>query len=181
LRALRDIRLRRGLSQADLSARTGVAEFTISEIEAGKRDPRPSTLRKLAQGLGVEVADLFGEPDYPLEEAPPDRQPSFNGLLAEERRLQLLRAWRAFIARLEHRWEEDPPQTAREITVVLDVMQTLVNESVIGEQRVDIPDEAVDLRVIRMTLETLNTIADSVQKDERRVALLRVIEGERSA
>jgi hypothetical protein len=102
-------------------------------------------------------------------------------VLAEERRLQLLRAWRAFIARLEHRWEEDPPQTAREITVVLDVMQTLVNESVIGEQRVDIPDEAVDLRVIRMTLETLNTIADSVQKDERRVALLRVIEGERSA
>jgi transcriptional regulator with XRE-family HTH domain len=71
LRELREIRLRRGLSQADLSAMTGVAEFTISEIESGKRaNPRPSTLRKLAQALEVEVADLYGEPAVPLAEAP---------------------------------------------------------------------------------------------------------------
>jgi transcriptional regulator with XRE-family HTH domain len=63
-----------------------VAEYTISEVEAGKRTPRPSTLRKLAQGLNVEVADLYGEPEYPLGEAPPDPQQSFNGLLEEERR-----------------------------------------------------------------------------------------------
>jgi transcriptional regulator with XRE-family HTH domain len=81
LRELREIRLRRGLSQADLSAMTGVAEFTISEIEAGKRaNPRPSTLRKLAQALEVEVADLYGEPTYPKKaEAPPE-------LEAEDRR-----------------------------------------------------------------------------------------------
>ncbi len=75
LRDLREIRLRRGLSQADLSTMTGVAEFTISEIESGKRaNPRPSTLRKLAQGLGVEVADLYGEPDSPLGQAPPEEE-----------------------------------------------------------------------------------------------------------
>jgi transcriptional regulator with XRE-family HTH domain len=66
MRELRNLRLRRGMSQADLSHRTGVAEFTISEIEAGKRpNPRPSTLRKLAQGLGVEVAALYEETDSP--------------------------------------------------------------------------------------------------------------------
>jgi transcriptional regulator with XRE-family HTH domain len=78
LRELREIRLRRGLSQADLSAMTGVAEFTISEIEAGKRaNPRPSTLRKLAQALEVEVADLYGEPTYPKKaQAPPELEAS---------------------------------------------------------------------------------------------------------
>jgi transcriptional regulator with XRE-family HTH domain len=86
LRELREIRLRRGLSQADLSAMTGVAEFTISEIEAGKRaNPRPSTLRKLAQALEVEVADLYGDPTYPNDRAPSPEPPLFNGL-EEERR-----------------------------------------------------------------------------------------------
>jgi transcriptional regulator with XRE-family HTH domain len=86
LRELREIRLRRGLSQADLSAVTGVAEFTISEIESGKRaNPRPSTLRKLAQALGVEVADLYGELDSPLGEAPPSQEKLFNGLEGEQR------------------------------------------------------------------------------------------------
>jgi transcriptional regulator with XRE-family HTH domain len=85
LRELRNIRLRRGLSQADLSAITGVAEYTISEIEAGKRpNPRPSTLRKLARGLGIEVTDLYGEPESPKGLAPPSQQLTLNGALAEQ-------------------------------------------------------------------------------------------------
>jgi transcriptional regulator with XRE-family HTH domain len=56
VQAVRDIRLKRGLSQADLGRRAGITEYTISEIEAGKRTPRPSTLRKLAKGLDVDVA-----------------------------------------------------------------------------------------------------------------------------
>jgi transcriptional regulator with XRE-family HTH domain len=68
---LRNIRRRRGLTQADLAAGTGVSEFTISEIESGKRpNARPSTLRKLAEGLGVTVADLYGEPFDPKGFAP---------------------------------------------------------------------------------------------------------------
>jgi transcriptional regulator with XRE-family HTH domain len=108
LRKLREFRLRRGLSQADLSAVTGVAEFTISEIEAGKRaNPRPSTLRKLAQALEVEVADLYGEVDSPLGEAPSPEQPNFNGLLEEERREALETLFdnlRIHIARPADRW-----------------------------------------------------------------------------
>jgi transcriptional regulator with XRE-family HTH domain len=72
LRDLKSLRLRRGLSQADLSARSGVSEFTISEIEAGKRpNARPSTARKLAAGLGVDVADLYGEAMPSPKEAGP--------------------------------------------------------------------------------------------------------------
>ncbi len=89
LRELRDIRIGRGMSQADLSGKTGVSEFTISELEAGKRpNPRPSTLRKLAQGLDVEVTDLLGGPELP--KAPgPARQPEHEepaGPADEERR-----------------------------------------------------------------------------------------------
>ncbi len=69
---LKRIRLRRGFSQEDLSQASKVSEFTISEIELGKRaNPRPSTLRKLAGALDVEVADLYGEPFVsPKEKAP---------------------------------------------------------------------------------------------------------------
>jgi transcriptional regulator with XRE-family HTH domain len=67
LKELREIRRRRGLSQADLSAMSGVAEFTISEIEAGKRGARPSTLRKLAGALEVPVEALTVPPPRGLE------------------------------------------------------------------------------------------------------------------
>jgi transcriptional regulator with XRE-family HTH domain len=102
LRELREIRLRRGLSQADLSAMTGVAEFTISEIESGKRaNPRPSTLRKLAQALEVEVADLYGDPDRPLAQALPSQDRLFNGG-SEERGRFIERCRRYVGARVAH-------------------------------------------------------------------------------
>jgi transcriptional regulator with XRE-family HTH domain len=102
LREVREIRLRRGLSQADLSAMTGVAEFTISEIESGKRaNPRPSTLRKLAQALEVEVADLYGDPENPLAEALPLQDRLFNGG-AKERGAFIERCRRHVAARVAH-------------------------------------------------------------------------------
>jgi transcriptional regulator with XRE-family HTH domain len=56
---LRRIRRMRGLSQQDLAALSGVSQFTITEVETGRREPRPSTLRKLAEALDIEVAELF--------------------------------------------------------------------------------------------------------------------------
>jgi len=70
LEALKDIRRRHGLSQVDLSNRSGVAQNTISDIETGRREPRPSTLRKLARSLGVEVADFYPETSHPKGSAP---------------------------------------------------------------------------------------------------------------
>ena len=56
---LREIRLDRGYSQQELADMTGVARDTISKLETGDRpNPYPRTLRKLAEALGVSVADI---------------------------------------------------------------------------------------------------------------------------
>jgi transcriptional regulator with XRE-family HTH domain len=66
---LKDLRRRRGWSQKDLADESGVGQDTISGIESGRHEPRPSTLRKLANALGVEVADFFREPALPKAKA----------------------------------------------------------------------------------------------------------------
>ncbi len=58
---LRRARRGRALSQQDLAAATGVAQATLSDLERGKRGARASTLRKLAEALGVEPAELMAE------------------------------------------------------------------------------------------------------------------------
>jgi transcriptional regulator with XRE-family HTH domain len=68
--AVKEIRRRKGWSQKDLAEESGVGQDTISGIESGRHEPRPSTLRKLADALDVEVADFFREPAVPLIEAP---------------------------------------------------------------------------------------------------------------
>ena len=68
--AVKEIRRRKGWSQKDLAEESGVGQDTISGIESGRHEPRPSTLRKLADALDVEVADFFREPVVPLVEAP---------------------------------------------------------------------------------------------------------------
>jgi transcriptional regulator with XRE-family HTH domain len=55
---MREARLDSGLSQEELHQATGVSRDTISRIEGGTRNPHPRTLRKIAQALGVTVADL---------------------------------------------------------------------------------------------------------------------------
>jgi transcriptional regulator with XRE-family HTH domain len=60
--AVKEIRRRKGWSQKDLAEKSGVGQDTISGIESGRHEPRPSTLRKLADALDVEVADFFREP-----------------------------------------------------------------------------------------------------------------------
>ena len=67
---LREERQLRGWSQRDLARETGVNADTISGIETEQHEPRPSTLRKLAEGLGLEVRDFFAEPALPKAKAP---------------------------------------------------------------------------------------------------------------
>jgi transcriptional regulator with XRE-family HTH domain len=67
---LREERQLRGWSQRDLARETGVNPDTISGIETEQHEPRPSTLRKLAEGLGLEVRDFFAEPALPKAKAP---------------------------------------------------------------------------------------------------------------
>jgi transcriptional regulator with XRE-family HTH domain len=54
-RILKTARRRVGLSQRELSARTGVPQPMISAIERGQQDPRHGTLDKLLRGCGQEL------------------------------------------------------------------------------------------------------------------------------
>jgi transcriptional regulator with XRE-family HTH domain len=54
------LRRGRGLTQAELSEASGVAQSTIAQIETGKRSrPHPGTLKKLAGALGADTAELL--------------------------------------------------------------------------------------------------------------------------
>ena len=62
-RALREERLGQNLSQEKLAAKAQVSMQNISEIERGLRDPSLATLRKLARGLKLSIADLVSLAD----------------------------------------------------------------------------------------------------------------------
>ena len=85
---LAEFREQKALTLRDLEESSGVGADAISKIENGHRKPRPSTLRKLARVLGVEVEDFFRDstPSGKAEAPPSPEQPDFNGLLEEERR-----------------------------------------------------------------------------------------------
>jgi transcriptional regulator with XRE-family HTH domain len=72
---LAELRESQGLTLRDLAERSGVDANTINQVELGHRKPRPSTLRKLAKALNVEVSDFFKEPAVPLAEAPGEARP----------------------------------------------------------------------------------------------------------
>ena len=78
----------KGYSQRALAKESGVSPATIYELENGRRRPNPSTLRKLAKALGVEVVDLLG-PQYPKVTALPTPAP----LLDEDRWAPGFREW----------------------------------------------------------------------------------------
>jgi transcriptional regulator with XRE-family HTH domain len=95
---LPELRIRRGLSQGDLGREAGVRADTVSSIERGKHVPRPSTLRKLADALGVEVEGLFREPEAP-------KAPTVPQSLDELRDFLKARLGSAWIALPDDEWK----------------------------------------------------------------------------
>ncbi len=55
---LRDLRKRKLLTQEQLAERSGVGIATIVRVERNQVEPRGSTIRKLAEALGVDPAQL---------------------------------------------------------------------------------------------------------------------------
>jgi transcriptional regulator with XRE-family HTH domain len=55
---LRRERLAKGLSQEQLAEKTGVHPSEVSRLERAARDPRLSTIVKVARGLGVSAERL---------------------------------------------------------------------------------------------------------------------------
>jgi transcriptional regulator with XRE-family HTH domain len=58
---LRQIRERQGISQRALAKAAGITQMALYELEAGRTDPRLSTLRALAKALNVTVAEIIRE------------------------------------------------------------------------------------------------------------------------
>jgi predicted transcriptional regulator len=57
---LRKWRERRGLSQRDLAAQSGVHHVSIARMEMGQLDPQVSTLLKLCTALQITPNQLIG-------------------------------------------------------------------------------------------------------------------------
>jgi transcriptional regulator with XRE-family HTH domain len=77
---LKEVRELHGWSQKKLAEESGVSRDSISNYETGQREAWPATARKLADAVGVEIADLR-EPARELTasekaEAPEEAGPS---------------------------------------------------------------------------------------------------------
>ena len=69
---VKQLRLEAGLTQAELAARAGVTVETVARLErvlrgrsSANSNPSLETLVRLANALGVEVAELLSEPSRP--------------------------------------------------------------------------------------------------------------------
>ncbi len=56
---LREARLKLELSQEQVAERSGVHATEVSRIEAGKRDPRVSTVERLAKAVKLRPGQLL--------------------------------------------------------------------------------------------------------------------------
>jgi transcriptional regulator with XRE-family HTH domain len=54
-------RIRKALTQEELARRAGLTTASVARIERNETEPRMSTLRKLAQALKVDPAELVEE------------------------------------------------------------------------------------------------------------------------
>ena len=55
IQAMIDARNKEGLTQKELSERTGITQADISRIESGTRNPSLSMVKRLANGLGMRL------------------------------------------------------------------------------------------------------------------------------
>lgn len=64
---IKEIRKSKGISQLELANKLGFSQAYIAMIEKGKRDIDTELLNKIAQALGVSVAELLTTPDEKKE------------------------------------------------------------------------------------------------------------------
>ena len=55
IQAMIDARRKTGLTQKQLSEKTGIAQADISKLERGNANPSIKTLQRLAAGMGMKV------------------------------------------------------------------------------------------------------------------------------
>lgn len=57
--ALQVIRERTGLTQTDLAKQTGVSQGRISELESGRKNVKPQTVKALAAALAIPLTAIL--------------------------------------------------------------------------------------------------------------------------
>ncbi len=57
---IKELRERRSYGQAELARAAGISPNALWRIESGMHAPRPVTVRKIAEALGVDVEVLTG-------------------------------------------------------------------------------------------------------------------------
>ena len=55
--ALRDLRAERGMAQMELALESGLDRTYVGGIERGERNPSYTSLRRIADVLGIEVSE----------------------------------------------------------------------------------------------------------------------------
>jgi transcriptional regulator with XRE-family HTH domain len=70
-RTIRQLRRDRELSQEALAAAAGIHPKHLSEIERANKDPRATTVARIAEALGMSAAELY-EQAFGLSSDPTD-------------------------------------------------------------------------------------------------------------
>lgn len=142
-----------GETQVSLGEKAGITEFTILRAEHGA-DLRPSTAKRIAEALGISVADLMEEPPVPLagavrkDEAPKTGRSAAEGARevldsvveesgggldtigyeeGEETRGEgsIYEPWLEFVNRYADRWERKITEGAFNHSEIVEFMSTL--------------------------------------------------------
>ena len=58
---IKEIRERKGLQQKELAALVGLSAPYLHDLENDRRGAKPETIERIANGLGVTVAELTGK------------------------------------------------------------------------------------------------------------------------
>jgi transcriptional regulator with XRE-family HTH domain len=58
-RNMKILRAKAGLTQENLAEKSGLTPSYIGAVEIGKRYPKPDTLERIAEALGVDTPELF--------------------------------------------------------------------------------------------------------------------------
>ena len=58
---IKALREKNGVSQTDLSRKSGISQPYLCDLENNRRGAKPGTLQRIADALGVTVDELKGE------------------------------------------------------------------------------------------------------------------------
>jgi transcriptional regulator with XRE-family HTH domain len=125
---IRQLRNEKGLSQAKLAVTADMDPATLNRLEQGKGNPNLKTLERVAEALGVEVADILGKAQRRSSPEPS----LFNGL--EDERLS---RFAAAIVTAADRWGEAMSSTAMDDAKLFGLIDAALDLSGIISERAE--------------------------------------------